>query len=61
MTIEYEDFVAYTKKNEVEMNLTRTQYLFAEKILADKELCLMLSHPGDLVSVMENIQRYLKN
>lgn len=61
MTIEYEDFVAWSKKTNTELNITRTQYLFAEKVLSDNELCRMLSSPGDLVSIMEKIQQYLKN
>lgn len=61
MTKEYEDFVAWSKEYKMELSLTRTQYLFAEKVLSDNELCRMLSSPGDLVIVIENIQRYLKN
>lgn len=54
-------FVKWTQEQKVELNMTRTQILFTEQVLQDKELCDKLSQPGDLQTMLRKIQMYLKN
>lgn len=61
MTEKYIKWVEWEKDNNPIGQLTGTQAELAEKILNDQELCDMLTYPGDKISVIERIQRYLKS
>lgn len=60
MTEEYRKYRMWERKQELPI-LTGTQKEFAEYILDNEELKQMLTHPGDLLSVMQRVQRYLKD
>ena len=40
--------------------MTRTQSLLAQEVLGNEKLVQMLSQPGDLQTIVQSIQKYLK-
>lgn len=62
MTKEYTKWVEWEKQQKYPAKpLTRTQKEFAEYVLGNEELIQMLIHPGDLMSIMQRVQKYLKD
>jgi len=56
---EYEKWIDWRVGNNEEP-MTSTQSLLAQEILGNEVLSKMLSQPGNLMVIMENIQKFLK-
>jgi hypothetical protein len=56
-----QEWIDWNKVNHPIQPLTNSQARFAEQILNNPNLELMLSQPGDLVTIFQSIQYYLKN
>lgn len=62
MTTEYQKWVEWAQKNDNTLKpLTRSQVEIAEYVLSNKELVAMLEQPGDKITIIKQIQHYLKN
>ena len=57
--IEYDKWVKWRIQNHEEP-MTRTQSLLAQEVLGNEKLVQMLSQPGDLQTIVQSIQKYLK-
>lgn len=60
-TENFQKWVDWNKENKPIDPMTNTQARFAEKLINDPHLELMLSQPGNLEKIFKSIQYYLKN
>ena len=62
MSNKYQKWVDWNKEHNKQVPpMTNTQARFAEKMLNDKELEVMLAQPGDINIIFKSLQYYLKN